>query len=138
MKKIKVYGLLWVFLLLLGGCGVVIQPGKEFTLTSRDFAQRLRWMDVSGTARHMLPEYAEEYRQRFMGREDLHLVDVRFETIEFLEDGRRAEAQVVLEYYLLPSLKVKKFRFTQQWAYLGEDRYHPGIWTITSPFPPFP
>ncbi|BCR03364.1 hypothetical protein DESUT3_04330 [Desulfuromonas versatilis] len=138
MRRIKGLALLGLFFLLLGGCGVVVQPGKEFHLASRDFAQRLRWMDVSGTARHMLPEYAEDYRQRYLGREDLRIVDVRFETIELLEQGREAEARMVVEYYLLPSLNVKKFRFSQHWAYLGGDRYHPGVWTITSPFPPFP
>ncbi len=123
---------------LLLSCGVVVRPASEFTLANRDYVQRLRWMDVPGAARYLAPEFQDEFIEQFTGWDDLHVVDVRVTSIEFLNDGRQALTRNVLEYYLLPSVTVKTFRFEQKWSYLGGDRYHPGNWIITTAFPPFP
>ena len=124
--------------LLLFACAAVYEPAQEFKGAHQDFRQRLRWADHSGAARHIAPEFREAFLQLFAGLPDLHPVDVRVESVEFQDEGRRAETWTVLEYYLLPSLTVKKFRFRQEWAYVGGDRLHPGAWVITTPFPSFP
>lgn len=123
---------------LLSSCGMIVRPGQEFETASRDYVQRLRWMDSAGASRHHSEEYRETFRQHLMELKDLHIVDVRLESVDMQEAEGRAETAIVLEYYLLPSATVKQFRMNQEWAYLGADRYHPGVWRIISPFPVFP
>lgn len=123
---------------LLSSCGWAVRPAKEFAGASRDFAQRLRWKDFNGASRHLAEEHRTDFLERLGALEDLHIVDVRLESIDHHEEGKRAETRTVVEYYLLPSATVKKLRLNQEWSYEGGDRYRPGIWQITTPFPPFP
>ncbi len=123
---------------LLWGCGALVLPGRELPLTSTDFHQRLRWQDYQGAARHLTDKHRPEFLSHFKSREDLHIVDVRLDTMEYVDGATTAVTETVLEYYQLPSVTVKKHRFRQQWEYQGGDRYHPGTWRIISPFPVFP
>lgn len=123
---------------LLLSCGVMARPAQDFESASRDYVQRLRWMDSAGASRHHSDEYRESFRKRFGELTDLHIVDVQLESVELREEAGRAETSIVLEYYLLPSATVKQFRLKQEWAYLGGDRYHPGSWLIVTPLPEFP
>jgi hypothetical protein len=124
------------FLLL--SCGMMVRPGQEFETVSRDYVQRLRWMDFAGASRHQSGESREAFMQRFGELGDLHIVDARLESVDLREEAGRADTSIVLEYYLLPSATVKQFRLEQEWAYLGGDRYRPGVWRIVSPFSGFP
>jgi len=124
--------------LLLFSCGMLARPGQDFPLASRDYMLRLRWMDFPAVARYLSEEHREDFLNRFKALVDLHVVDVRLESADVMEEERRAETTVVLEYYLLPSATVKEFRLRQEWVYAGGDRYHAGTWHITSPFPAFP
>ena len=128
--------LMSVFLLL--SCGMMARPGQEFDTASRDYVQRLRWMDFEGASRYHSDEYREVFRRRFGELKDLHVVDVRLESVDLRDESDRAETSIVLEYYLLPSATVKQYRLRQEWAYQGGDRYHQGVWRITSPFSGFP
>lgn len=122
---------------LLSSCGMIVQPAQEFETASRDYLQRLRWMDIAGASRHHSKEYREPFRQQFGELEDLHVVDVRLESVDLQEKAGRAETSIILEYYLLPSATVKRTRIQQEWSCLGGDRYNPGVWLIVSPFPEF-
>jgi hypothetical protein len=55
-----------------------------------------------------------------------------------MREGHRAHTTLALEYYLVPSITIKKVRLRQEWGYQGGDRYHPGTWMLAGPFPPFP
>lgn len=123
---------------LLSSCGMVVRPGQDFSVASRECMQRLRWMDFPAVAQYLSEEHREDFLNRFNSLADLHVVDVRLERVEFKEEERRAETTTVIEYYLLPSATVKKFLLRQEWAYTGGDRYHAGLWRIITPFPPFP
>lgn len=124
--------------LLLSSCGMMVRPGEEFETASRDYVQRLRWMDFAGASRHHSEEYRAAFLRRFGELRDLHVVDVRLESADLREEAGRADTTILLEYYLLPSATVRQFVLQQEWAYLGGDRYHPGTWRIVSPFPEFP
>ena len=128
--------LMSAFLLL--SCGMMVRPGQEFETASRDYVQRLRWMDHAGASRHHSEEHREDFRQRFGELKDLHIVDVRLESVDLREEVGRAETSIVLEYYLLPSATVRQLRLEQEWSYQGGDRYHPGVWRIISPFSGIP
>ena len=125
-------------LFLLCSCGAMVRAEADLTRESRDFTQRLRWGDFQGAARHMADPYRDEFLSLFQGISDLHIVDVRLESVDQPHSELEGEVEMVLEYYQLPSVSVKEFRFRQQWRYEGGSRYHAGLWQIVSPFPPFP
>lgn len=124
--------------LILVGCGLAAKPEKEFQPVFKDYAERLRWRDYQQVAAYLPEDARQEFIQRFSGLDDLHIVDVRLEPIDFSDEGRRALTTLAIEYYLLPSITVKKSRLSQEWSYQGGDRYHPGSWSLVGPFPPFP
>lgn len=119
-------------------CGWAARPADGFDDARRDFAQRLRWKDFQGAARHLAEEHREAFLAQFSGLDDLNIVDVSYDAVEPRQEVGEAEAWLVLEYYLLPSATVKKLRLHQEWAYLGGDRLHSGRWQVTSVFPTFP
>lgn len=124
--------------LLLVGCGLAAKPEKEFQPVFKDYSERLRWRDHQQVAAYLPEDARQEYMERFSGLDDLHIVDVRLESVDFSEEGQRAHTTLAVEYYLIPSITVKKSRLLQEWSYEGGDRYHPGAWKLVGPFPPFP
>jgi len=43
-----------------------------------------------------------------------------------------------MDYYLLPSVSVKTFRFEQSWEFFGGDDQPQNGYFIVTPFPKFP
>ncbi|ALC18145.1 hypothetical protein DSOUD_3428 [Desulfuromonas soudanensis] len=125
-------------LFFLCSCGVMARSEADLTRESRDFSQRLRWGDFQGAARHLADPYRDDFLALFQGISDLQIVDVRVEKIDQPLSELEGEVEMVLEYYQLPSIRVKEFRFRQLWRYEGGTRYHAGLWQVVSPFPPFP
>lgn len=125
------------FLLLLTACALVAPP-EPFVPAQRDFADRLRWRDFAGAARHMAPEEQDDFRRRFAELTDLNIIEVRLDSADFTADGKRVNTWNSIEYFLLPSATVKTFRFEQAWELAGGDRWHAGAWQIATPFPAFP
>lgn len=121
--------------LLLAACTSLFDPQRQFEPVQRDFAMRLRWMDFPGAARHLSPQLRDDFLDRVGGEEDLHVTDVRLDSAEYLPAENRMVTWTTLEYYLLPSTVVRKFRLRQEWEYAGEDRQHSGNWQIVTPFP---
>jgi len=124
--------------LLLLACGLAARPRKEFQSVFRDYAERLRWRDYKGVARYLGEAERAEFLGRISALDDLNIVDVQLEAADFAAQDYRVATTTSIEYYLLPSLTVKKKRLRQQWIYQGGDRYHPGSWRLDGPFPPFP
>jgi hypothetical protein len=54
------------------------------------------------------------------------------------EEGWRFETRVEMDYYLLPSVTVKTFRFDQTWLFFSGDETELQGFFITTPFPDFP
>jgi hypothetical protein len=132
----------WSVVLLMGllliGCGLAARPQQEFQPAFKDYVERLRWRDYQEVAAYLPEADREEFLQRFSALDDLHIVDVQLESADFSEEGHRAHTTLALEYYLVPSITIKKVRLRQEWGYQGGDRYHPGTWMLAGPFPPFP
>lgn len=122
----------------LAGCGLSAQPKKEFSSTFKDYAERLRWRDYQQVADYLQPDYRQEFLQKFSALDGLHVVDARLESVDFSDDDARARTALLLEYYLLPSITVKKAFLQQEWVYQSTDSYHAGFWQLAGPFPPFP
>jgi hypothetical protein len=128
--------LLLAVTVLLASCSAPRPSEEELTPAAMDFTQRLRWKDLNGAARHMVPEAREDFLPRFRELEDLKIVDVVLESIDVGEEDR-ATSWVVMEYYLLPSITVKKLRFQLEWIHFSSQKNR-SLWLISSPFPPFP
>ena len=123
---------------LLLGCAPIVPPGEQFDSVTRDYLQRLRWMDWNGAARHIAEEQRDEFLERFGSLKDLHVTDARLESVEMLPEDSRALTRIALEYYMLPSATVKTLMLRQEWIYHPGDRAAPGIWRMVTPFPPLP
>ena len=140
--KKSVFRLLFmVFLgLALLACSGPMQPPVNIGEKSQeDFMSALRWKQYQAAASLMQPEFRQEFIQTFNAfRDDLHISDVRVVNLQVFEEGRRRETAVEMDYYLLPSVRVKTFRFDQIWLYSeGSDSQPEGFFIVT-PFPEFP
>jgi hypothetical protein len=138
MRTVPRLSALLLGMLALAACAMVVRPAEQLDKSFRDYSQRLRWHDYPGVAGYLAPEHREEFQERFADFDDLKVVDVSLESVDYRELEKRATTVATVEYYLLPSLAVKKARLRQDWVYEGGDRYHPGDWRLADPFPPFP
>jgi hypothetical protein len=134
----KMFRLLVPGVLLLAACSTIEPPITRFPATADDFFQRLRWGQFQEASEHMAGDYREDFLQEFIPLKDLRITDVRLETSTFREKDQRMVTQAVLEYYLLPSITVKTFRFRQEWALQKDNPHMPGTWVVVTPFPRFP
>lgn len=111
---------------------------ESFEGAQRDFLQRLRWQDYSGAANYFSAEQRPSFLTEFLDQKDLHITDVRSVGLDSSDEGLAAKQTVDLEYYALPSLRVRDFRFTLDWSYICEKNNQTGDWKIVNPFPAFP
>lgn len=113
-------------------------PEKLAEMSRDDFISALRWKQYQVAASLMKPEFRDAFLDTFTALKDIHIVDVRLINLKEFQEGRRFETTVEMDYYLLPSVTVKTFRFQQTWIYFeGEDPALQGF-LITTPFPKFP
>ena len=107
-------------------------------LSRNDFMNALRWKQYKVAAEFMLPENRKDFLATFNKLKDIHITDVRLLDLQEKAEGRRFETSIEMDYYLLPSVSVKTFSFSQDWVYFaGEDSAQKGFRIITS-FPDFP
>ena len=107
-------------------------------LSRNDFMNALRWKQYKVAAEFMLPENRKDFLTTFNKLKDIHITDVRLLDLQEKAEGRRFETSIEMDYYLLPSVSVKTFSFSQDWVYFaGEDSAQKGFRIITS-FPDFP
>ena len=107
-------------------------------LSRNDFMNALRWKQYKVAADFMLPENRKDFLATFNKLKDIHITDVRLLDLQEKAEGRRFETSIEMDYYLLPSVSVKTFSFSQDWVYFaGEDSAQKGFRIITS-FPDFP
>lgn len=129
-----------VLMAIVSGCTGSPQapPDKLAEMSSDDFISALRWKQYQVAASLMKPEFRDDFIATFMALKDIHIVDVRQVNMKTFQEGRRFEATLEMDYYLLPSVTVKTFQFQQTWVYFeGEDPALQGF-LITTPFPAFP
>ena len=129
-----------VLVLFLVACSSHTQapPEKLGEMSRDDFMSALRWKQYMVAASLMKPEYREDFMATFRALKDIHIVDVRLIDLKITEEGRRFDTTIEMDYYLLPSVTVKTFLFTQTWVYFdGED---PALkdFLVVTPFPKFP
>jgi hypothetical protein len=131
-----------VLVLIIAACsGLSQSPPDKLDEDSRDdFKSALRWKQYEVAASLMKPEYREDFMATFNSEKlkELNIVDVRQIDLKTIQEGRRFETTYEMEYYILPSVTVKTFRFKQTWVFFeGEDPALQGFLIVT-PFPEFP
>jgi hypothetical protein len=130
--------LLLTLLVCISGCNLGKNIEKENQNALNDFMLSLEWEKFASAAAYLAPEHRKAFRNTFMELEDLDVVSVDLLTIEFSADGRRAETTMEMEYYILPQLTVKKFRFDMVWVYFAPEDGPAAQFVATTPFPDFP
>ena len=139
LNVIKILGSAAILFSLLACSSHLDKPVTEVAEMSRDdFMNALRWKQYKVAAEFMLPENRKDFLATFRKLKDIHITDVRLLNLQETAEGRRFETSIEMDYYLLPSVSVKTFSFSQDWVYFaGEDSSQKGFRIITS-FPDFP
>jgi len=139
LNVMKVLGSAAILFSLLACSSHLDKPVTEVAEMSRDdFMNALRWKQYKVAAEFMLPDNRKDFLATFRKLKDIHITDVRLLDLQETAEGRRFETSIEMDYYLLPSVSLKTFSFTQDWVYFaGEDSSQKGFRIITS-FPDFP
>jgi hypothetical protein len=136
---------LFCFILVLMLTACAVQQKLEFRQVTElgessrdDFMNSMRWKRFKIAASLIQPEQRQDFMATFRPLKDIHITDVRLADLRTDADGRRFETSIDMDYYLLPSVTVKTFRFDQTWVYSDGDGPTPKGFFITTPFPEFP
>jgi hypothetical protein len=116
--------LLLAFLaLILSGCLSMNDYDATEDLWSRTstFCEAMRWKDFQAASHFLTADVKEQFLEQFDEDDMLHIVDSSINKLELAEGLDSAEAEYVLEYYRLPSSRVKKWTWTQQWALIEKN-----------------
>lgn len=119
----------------LTACATMAVPEARNNLVSsvENFSQRLRWKEMNGAVRYLMPGQEEGFRDLFDGRDTLHFVDVRVERME-MPAPDRATSWLLIEYYELPSVAVRRQKVELPWVLHKEGEGMLGQWKIADAF----
>ncbi len=119
-------------------CSGPIDVGPGLAKVSHQFSEAMRWRDYLGAAHFLQQDLRSTFLEQFQRDEDLYIVESRIININLNKADGTAEADYLLEYYRLPSSRVKKWRWLQQWQLCRGKITQPGIWQIINAPPPLP
>ncbi|MCW8892319.1 MAG: hypothetical protein OQK50_03490 [Deltaproteobacteria bacterium] len=123
---------------LLSACLGPVAGGPGLPKTSEGFSESMRWRDYQSAALYLQPEARSVFLEQFKPDEDLHVVDSRILKVDLHEKEGSAEAEYMLEYYRLPSTRIKKWYWTQRWTLIQEKMTKSGAWLIENAPPALP
>jgi len=123
--------------LLLTGCTATSSGIRDaFELSSREYNRMLRWNETDDACVAVSDTpVLEECLKRSAALRKASIVDVRVRSIDYKDDENREEATVVVEvdYYVLPSGRLKTQVHSEKWAL--RDIGGKKSWRITTPPP---
>ncbi|SHJ23433.1 hypothetical protein SAMN02745165_01889 [Malonomonas rubra DSM 5091] len=128
--------LLLLCLFLLGACARSFDPRADLLDDSRHFRDALRWQDYIGAGRHMQDDVKQSLMDIFQDNEDLRIVDSSIYRVDVAPEGDRAEIEYRMQYYRLPSMRVQKWHWLQQWQLQPGKGMNQGLWLIVNSPPP--
>lgn len=131
--------LLSVACLLLSGCAV-LTGGETANLSqiAERFSEAMRWKDWYGAARYVEAEQRPAFLEQFKEDPDLFVVDSQIQNIHpgVTDDG--VEVVYLLEYYRLPSSRIDRWIWKQEWRRQPSGFGKEAVWLISDPPPPLP
>jgi len=130
--------LLLIAMLALAACGVFNNTEKQRQSALDDFMYALRWQRFQEAAAFFASEHQRAFLDQMDDLKDLNVTDVRLKRLDATDEGRRIEARLEMDYYLLPSATLKTLRIDQTWVYSATCDAARGCYLITTPFPKFP
>lgn len=110
--------------------------GTVEPLTAR-FTEAMRWQDYPGAARFLAAEHREPFLTQFQNDHDLHVVDSQVLSLDYDDQSENVAATFVLDYYRLPSTRIQRWSWTQQWQHQPGGFTQKGNWLIINPAPHF-
>ncbi len=125
----KVFFLILV-MVLLSGCAKKIDLGPGYERTSKHFMQALRWQDYQGAAMFLAAEDRQPFLDIFEPLKDLHIVEATYKYGRLNEKEGRAESELILQYYMLPSTRIKSWAWKIDWVLIPLDTEQRGRWQI--------
>lgn len=102
------------------------------------FTEAMRWQDYPGAARFLAAEHREAFLAQFRNDQDLHVVDSQVLGLDYDDQSEQVAANFVLDYYLLPSTRIQRWIWTQQWQQQPGRFSNQANWLIINRPPPFP
>ncbi|MEA3544378.1 MAG: hypothetical protein U9R69_04050 [Thermodesulfobacteriota bacterium] len=123
--------------LLLTACLGSVDVGPGLDKISQGFSESMRWSDYPNAATYVLRDVRGAFLKQFTEDEKLHIVDSRILSVNLNQPGV-ADVVYILEYYRLPSSRVKKWRWEQRWRLIQEKLTKPGVWLIENEPPALP
>ncbi len=123
---------------LLTACLGTVDVGPGLDKISQGFSESMRWGDFRNAAAYVHPDVRDAFQEQFTEDGDLHIVDSRIQSVDLVSHEGRADAVHVLEYYRLPSSRIKQWRWEQRWRLIQEKLTKPGVWLIENEPPPLP
>ena len=123
---------------LLAACAGSTSGGATPDKPSEGFSESMRWADFSGAAAFVAPEVRDAFLEQFQEDDDLHIVDSSVSSVGVGQDPKQVEVLYVMEYYRLPSSRIKKWRWKQQWRLIKDEASKSEIWLIDNKPPPLP
>jgi hypothetical protein len=112
--------------------------GPGLDKISFGFSESMRWQDFSGAAVYVHPDVRGFFLDQFQEDEDLHIVESQVLSIDMTVGKGQANAVYEMEYYRLPSSRIKKWQWQQQWRLVQEKMTKPGVWLIENEPPVLP
>jgi len=132
--------LLFLILLcpLLSACLGTVDMGPGLDKVSLGFSESMRWRDYAGAAVYVHPDVRDAFLDQFQVDDDLHVVDSQILSLDMTAGEGLANAVYEMEYYRLPSSRIKKWQWQQQWQLVQEKVTKPGVWLIKNEPPALP
>jgi hypothetical protein len=126
--------------MLLAGCASMPQWGpddrEKLVKASDSYNSLIRWHEFDkACVTHADESIRAKCLDRALVLKDVQVTNVRTRDIDFRIDGISATVHAEIEYYVLPSIKVRTILDAQQWVTTGPlDKK---VWIIKSMFPDF-
>lgn len=125
--------------LLLSACAGPIGKGTStLPLLSDRFNEAMRWQDYRGAAIFLEPQLRAQFLNQFQEDKDLHVVDSQVQNVSFDPDQSQAQVTYLLEYYRLPSTRIDRWIWQQQWRRQPGKLTEKTTWLIHNEPPPLP
>ena len=136
MRRFYHYFLL-MLLFSLSACAMPIDKGPDLGTLSTQFSDAMRWRDVTGAANLLDEAVREPFIEQFQD-DDIHVVESQVVTVLLDETLENAKVEYLMDYYLLPSTRIKKWSWHQQWQLIHNEESRTSLWQIQDAPPAFP
>ncbi len=134
--------LIGLLLCCLSACGLnslVQSPADQRQEALDTFLQALRLGEFQVAASYLTTEHSAPFLEQITPlKKDLNIVDTRVELVTVLDEGKKVDVVLELDYFLLPSATVKTLNYNHTWVYFDANENQLGIYLIETPFPAFP